>query len=1038
MNLTQISIKRPTIIVVIFSALIVLGLYSYTTLNYELLPDINPPNISITTVYPGASPSEVENSVTKKIEDNIALTENVNQINSKSLEGISIVQVEMQQSADIDESLENVQRKINQMLSELPEDCKTPTVNKFNIDDLPIIKLGLFSDLSGTDFYDLVERTIQPEMSQITGVAEVEIVGGTEREIQIRLNTTQLEKYKLVPSKIVEAVANANMEFPTGKIKAEKNQTNIRLSGKISSLQILENLVVKKEKDGTTIKLSDIAEVADTHKETKLINRTNGVNSIGLDITKQSDANSVEVSKLVREKLIELKRKYADKNFNYKIANDTSVFTLEAADAVMFDLMLAIILVAAVMLLFLHTIRNSLIVMVSIPTSIISTFIVMSLLGYTLNMMTLLALSLVIGILVDDSIVVLENIHRHLEMGKDKVQASYTGRMEIGFTALSITLVDIVVFFPIALASGVVADLLQQYSIVIITSTMMSLFVSFTLVPYISSRFARLENLSKKSFTGKIIYPFENVLNKIIDEVIVLLKWSLKNKTIVLAVSILMLIGSVMLIPAGLIGSQFVDAGDRGEFVLHLEAPKKSRLEQLNLVTREVEQFIAKYPQVESFFTTVGKSSGGLTGGSTANYKAEINVKLVSKSERNISTDFFSREVKLALEEKFQGIKFKAKPISLLGMVNSPVQLVITGPDFQANLDYSKKLKQIVEDVKGTVEVESSVDDGNPEYKIDINRDLLKKLGLSISKVGSNLQIAFNGNDKNKFRDNDKEYDITIKLDEFDRNSKEDISNTLFLNDKKELIKLSQFADVVEASGPTQLERTNRMSSLKIQSGIIGRTTGEVISDIKKQLEITGIPKGIAIEFKGEAERQSDAFGTLGFALILSIFLVYLVMVALYDSYLYPFVVLFSIPLAIIGALLMLALMRQSLSVFSIVGVIMLIGLVAKNAILVVDFTNYLKKRGKETGEALLEAVRLRFRPILMTNISMIIGLLPLALASGAGSEWKNGLAWALIGGLTSSMVLSMIIVPVIYYTFDNAKAKLGFGEKKEIILTTE
>ncbi|MFA8343045.1 MAG: efflux RND transporter permease subunit [Rhodothermaceae bacterium] len=1037
MNLTQISINRPTIIVVIFIVLVTMGLYSYSLLNYELMPDIGSTNLTITTAYPGASPSEVENSVTKIIEDGVILTEDIETISSKSLEGLSIVRLEMNQGIDVDKSIEEVQRNINQILSKLPDDAKTPMIKRFNLDNLPVLRLGLFSKLSTTEFYDLIDRIIKPEISQITGVGEVDIVGGNEREIKINLNSQYLEKYNLDPAQIVQIIGRANLDYPTGKVESQTNTVNIRLSGKVKDVDLLENVILKYD-NNTPVKLKDIAEVLDSQKETKLINRTNGQNSIGLTISKQTGTNSVELSKKIREKLHKLKIRFSKIEFDFKLAYDSSEFTLEAANAVQVDLMLAIILVATVILLFLHTLRNSLIVMISIPTSIVSTFIVMNIFGFSLNMMTLLALSLVIGILVDDSIVVLENIHRHLEMGKDRVRASYDGRMEIGFTALSITLVDIIVFVPITLATGMVATILFQYSIVIIASTLMSLFVSFTLVPFVSSRFAKIDHLNNKSLLGKIITSFDKVINLITNETLRFLKISLERKFVVLFSSFILLIGAVALIPAGLIGSEFLDAGDRGEFIIEIEAEKNTPLKETNQISLSVESVITVHPEVKSYYVSVGKNSIGNTGTSTSNYQSEISVQLVSKSEREISTEYFSRNLKLELEEKIPGVKIRVKTVNLLGSITTPVQIVLRGGDIKELTEFTEYVTALVDSTKGTIEVQSSIESGLPEYKIEIDRERLKKLGLSIATVGFNLQVAFNGNNTNKFRGIEKEYDINIKLDDFDRNSRRDIENFQFINNKGELIKLKQFAQITEGASPFQMERSNRISSLSVEAGVIGRKSGEVISELRKKIAAHGIPQGIDLEFIGQAKNQSRAFGTLGAALLISVFLIYLLMVVLYNSYIYPLVVLFSIPLSIIGALLALALTQHSLSVFSIVGIIMLIGLVAKNAILVVDFTNELINNGKEVKAAVLEAVKLRFRPILMTNLSMIIGLLPLAVAGGPGAEWKNGLAWALIGGLSSSMVLSLIVVPVVYLVMDNLKKKFGFDNRRKIYLSLE
>jgi len=1033
MDLTELSIKRPTLIMVIFIVLSFLGVSSYLALSYELVPKFSPPNLFISTIYPGASPSEVEKTVTKKIEDAISVVENIDKIRSASQESFSLVRIEMKPGTDVDKSVQDMQRQVNAIVRTLPPGTEAPVINRFDFADLPIIRLGIFSKLSDTEIFDLVKSRIQPSLAQIEGVAQVRILGGSEREIRVNIDKRQLEANGLSIMQVTQLIKASNLDFPTGKIQDEEGQVMLRLAGKYESLAELENLVVGRSRFGSSILLKDLAEIKDTKREVEIISRVNSKGGIALSIQKQSDANAVTVSERVKEIIAELEERYEAEGVTFEIGQDSSEFTLQAAEQVMEDLLYAIILVSLVMLLFLHSIRNSLIVLISIPTSIVSTFIVMFLLGYSLNLMTLLGLSLAIGILVDDAIVVIENIYRHLEMGKDRVLASYEGRMEIGFTALSITLVDVVVFTPIIFSEGLVADLLRQFAVVVVASTMMSLFVSFTLVPFLTSRFAKLEHLNPNSIIGKMIGAFEGFIDAMADEVAALLQWSFRNKTITLLLALGMMGGAIALIPYGYLGLEFLDAGDRGEFLVELELPKDASLSQSNFITQQAEAYIDSYQEVTSVFTTIGATRRSQAGQSTP-YLAELNIQLVPKQERNISTELLARKIKLGLESQLVGIQVKPVSINILGMAeDAPIQIDLTGPSLDSLKVFASKIEAEVAKVPGTVEIMQTAGEGNPEVKVEIDRDRLAEFGLNMGGVGQAMRTAFNGNRDTKYRDGDNEYDIFVRLDDFDRKQVDDVQDLTFVNPMGQLVKLKQFAGVNETLGPARLERKNRIAAVTINTQVIGRPTGTVASEIDARIQELRRPEGVTIEYGGDVERQSKGFGSLGFALLVSIVLVYLVMVALYDSYVYPFVVLFSIPLAVIGALLALALVKQSLNIFSILGMLMLVGLVAKNAILVVDFTNQLKDEGKDFKEALTIATKLRFRPILMTNLSMVIGLLPIALAVGAGAEWKNGLAWALIGGLSSSMILSLIIVPVIYYIMDSILMRLGWDKKKVI-----
>jgi HAE1 family hydrophobic/amphiphilic exporter-1 len=1036
MKITEISIKRPSIILVLFIILTFLGLTSYKQLSYELLPKFSAPIVTITAVYPGASPNEVENTVTKELEDAISSMENVDKITATSYEGLSVVVVQLRANADVDLALQDAQRKVNAILGNLPEDVKSPSLGKFAIDDLPIMRLGVAADVSGTELYDLVKQRVQPNLAKIPGVAQINLIGGEEREIRVNVDNEKLKAYRLSLPQLVNLIETSNLDFPTGKIKTQEEQVLIRLAGKYTSLDDLRELVVAYDKNGGPVRLSEVAEVQDTQKEVELINRINLQNSIGISIQKQSDANAVSVSELVRKELSSLEQTYAKENLKFEIAQDSSEYTLESADAVIHDLVLAVILVAAIMLLFLHSFRNSIIVMIAVPLSLIATFIGMSVFGFTLNLMTLLGLSLVVGIVVDDAIVVIENIYRHMEMGKSKVQAAYDGVKEIGFTVMSITMVIVVVFLPIALTSGLISNIMRQFSIVVVIATLLSLLVSFTMVPYLYSRFGKLEHISGKSIFGKLILGFEKALDRFTEWVQGLLRWALGHRVVTILVAVVLFIGSLALVGAGFIGSEFVAQGDRSEFVLVLEYPKKTTVDQNNVMTKQVEEYVLGKREVVSIFTSVGQTSeSGMGSSQTTAYKSEINVKLVPAEQREESSDVYGVLLRNQIMERFPGVKVKATPISIMGTANqAPIQLIVTGPSYDTVMTFANKLMERVKEVEGTQEVKLSVESGSPEIVVTTDRRKMAELGLDLQSVGATMQFAFNGNTDAKYRQGEYEYDINIRFDDHNRRSVEDVKALTFMNKFGQSVRLDQFADVKESSGPSRLERYNRITSVNVNSQLLGRASGTVTEEIKGIIDQMDMPSGVAVTFGGNQQNQDESFAALGFAFLTSILLVYLIMVALYDNFIYPFVVLFSIPLAMIGALWALALSANTLSIFTILGIIMLIGLVAKNAILVVDFTNHLKAKGLSTNDALLEATKERLRPILMTTIAMVVGMLPVALATGAGSAWKNGLAWSIIGGLTSSMFLTLVVVPVVYQIVDRLLEKFGLAKKEKAI----
>lgn len=1026
MTLTELSIKRPSLIIVIFTVLGVLGLYSYYHLNYELLPKITPPWVTIITVYPGASPAEVESGVTKVIEDGVSGIDNVANVYSTSSEGVSVVSLEFTMTADVNTALQDAQRKVNEIVSRLPGDSKTPTLTKFALDELPVLRVGATGNIPSREFYRFLDDHVRPRLAKLAGVGQITLVGGDEREIKVNIDAHKLRAYGLSLVQVDQMVRASNLDFPTGNIKESGEQYVVRLAGKYRSTDELRALVIGRSRAGGDIRLTDIAEIEDGRKDYSTLSRINGKSSVGLLVQKQGEANSVEVSRVVREEMAAMEKDYASMNLKFDVAQDGSQFTIEAADAVKHDLMLAIIFVAIVMLAFLHSIRNSLIIMVAIPASLVSTFLVVYALGFTLNLMTLLGLSLVIGILVDDSIVVLENIYRHLEGGDERAVAAIKGRNEIGFAALSITMVDVVVFVPIALVSGLIGNIMREFAIVVVASTLMSLFVSFTITPLLASRFAKLEQVGRRSLIGRFSSWFEGQFHRVSRFYDGVLRWSLGHRGRVFAGAALLFVAALMLLPLGFIGTEFMTPVDRGEFTVTMELPSGSTLDQTNMVTREAEDMVSRIPEVRKVFTNVGVSTEGFVGQSS-NYVSELNISLVPKDRRTRSTDEIGRQIKMNIAAQTPGARVRSSPIGIFGTANqSPIMLVVSAPDDESARRAAASLKDIVEHVPGTADVRLSAEEGKPEVEVSIDRAKMARLGLTIADVGAGLRIAFSGDDESKFREGNTDYPIRVVLDQFDRSRLADVGSLTFTNRSGQLVELQQFADLHLSSGPTKLQRQNRNYSVNVLSQAVGRPSGDIVRDIRQAIAASPLPAGVALTFEGDEKNRAEGFSSLGLALLAAILFVYLIMVALYDSFVYPFVVLFSIPVAVIGAMLALALTMKSLSIFTILGIVMLVGLVGKNAILLVDRTNQMRReRGLSPSDALIEAGQTRLRPIIMTTASMIVGMSPIAFGVSAGSEWKSGLAWALIGGLASSLALTLILVPAVYISVDRWRSRL-------------
>lgn len=1027
MNLTDISLRRPSLIIVLFSVLTLLGIIGYKNLSYELMPDFNQPVVVIRTMYPGADPQEVETSVSRKIEDALSNLEGVDYLVTKSMPNASVIIANLKYGTDLDNAMQDAQRYIDNVRKELPEDILSPVMTKVSPNDLPIMSISVTSNQPATVFYQRMKDDYLPQIQQLKGVAEIALLGGEEREVQVKVNQDKLKFYHLSLSQVSEAINRAGLDLPAGRMESGSENNSVRLAGKFSNAEDIGNVQVSMPVSGSPVYVRDIATVTDGIRDAESVSRYNGKNGIGLLLKKQGDANAVEVSRAVRAKIKEIEKLELANGLKFVIADDSTDNTIAAVNSVVFDLALAVVLVALVMLLFLRSFRNSLIVLVAIPTSLVTAFAMMWILGYTLNLMTLLAMSLIIGILVDDATVVLENIQRHLDMKKHPRTAAMDGRMEIGFSALSITLVDVVVFLPILFLQVFVADMLKQFSVVVITSTLTSLLVGFTLTPWLASRIGSAENLQPTNWFNRFLLRFEHQLNRFIEWYGRQLDWVLRHKLAFTGIVLLLFVFTAGIMRQGIIGKELISTGDQGKFRLSLEFDKSTPVVQNNRISQQVENFLLQQPEVSTIFSNVGGPGTGIgsMGVGEAN-KTELTIQLKPAAERNHqSTESFMKRIRETLKQEYPGINYS---MAALGLVprSAPIELTLSGSSPDLVMKSGRDLVAVIEKLPGADNVQLSVEAGSPEYRIVPDKDRMQRLGLTTAYAGINIRTAITGNDDATLTENGIEYPVRIRLDDFNRKNYEDLGRLTIVNPAGIPLELSQFADIVQDNTPSMLERKDRQPAVTITADALGRPSGTLADEVVAYIKKHPLPDGIQMAWGSDIKRQNDSFGALGSVLLISFLLIYLIMVALYDSYVYPLVVLFSIPVAAIGAFLALNLSMNNLSLFALLGLIMLMGLVVKNAILIVDFTNQLKAEGKHFREALIIAGKERMRPILMTTLAMVIGMLPIALAKGTASEWKNGLAWVIIGGLLSSLILTVYLVPMVYYLVDRLKEKFA------------
>ena len=1024
MKISDLSIRRPIYVIVLFLVIGILGFLGFSSMKAELMPKFTPPSLNVQVIYPGASPTEVESSLTVKLEDVLSSMAGVESMRSYSFEGMSMVFVSFTYGTDIEKAVTDAQNKINSKKAELPAGILSPIVNEISVDARSIMTLAVSSNLDAVDFSDLVRRNLVPELQSIPGMAKVESVGEHPREIQVNMNMAVMRELGLTPVQVMGVLKGSNLDFPTGSLQDGVTNTAIRLSGKLESVEEIRGLVLMTMPNGTQIRLSDVADVVETASAVNTLARVDGEEAVLINIFKQENANAIDLSDAVQETVARLETKYAQDDLKIRIVSDTSEFTRESIKSVLIDLLLAILLVTIVILVFLHNWRNALIVMLVVPLSLIGAFIGMDLFHFTLNIMSLLGLSVVIGVLVDDAIVVIENVCRHMEMGKTPLQATKDAMQEIGFTVITVTIVLVIVFLPIALTNSLVSDILRQFCGVIIFAILFSLLSALTLVPLLTSRFGKLDVLDTDTVWGRVMAWFESIVGRFGNWVAGVLRKALGHKRWVGIAVIAMTVLVCSLFPMGFVGFEFMPKVDQSEFTVLLEMPKDISIEKSSTQVAYAEAWLLDQPEITEVVSMIGLTSSNNESNQGTPYLAELKCKMVPPSERSKSVHLYISGLRRELTNYLVDAKVQVYAASLHGSGNSAdIEYVLSGPKADSVALFGEYALDVMRGIPGTLQQQLSTGSGRPEVEVVVDRDKMSALGLSLDNVGLTLQMAFQGNTQMKFVRDDYEYNINIKADNFYRSSIDDVAGITFINQQGSRVTLDQFAQVRIGTGPNRLERYNRNSSVTISANVVGVSAGEASGQFKEKVAEKAEQMGVSIETVGDMKSMMDSMSVFAIAMLLSIILMYLSLVVLYNNWIDPLVVMFSIPFSILGAILALALSATSLNIYAMLGLVMLIGLVAKNAILLVDFANERLKEGMAMDDALVEAVKLRTRPILMTALSTIIGMVPVAVASGSSAELRNGIGWVIIGGMALSTMLTLIVVPVVYKIFHRKKA---------------
>ncbi len=1020
MILAKIAIARPVFTVMVMLALLVLGLFAYRDLSVEMFPDISFPFVVVTVQYPGASPETMETEIVAKVEDAINTVSGLRHITSTSYEGYAFTFAEFQLEADENVVAQDVRDKIAGIRAELPDDMEEPVIQKFDPMAQPIISLAIAGNRSTRELTMIAKEDIKKVLESTAGIGNVELVGGEEREILVELDLTSLEAYNLSIFDVQNRIATASLELPAGKLERGERDVAIRTLGKIANVEQLANTVIKND-GGVQVLLRDIATIKDTTKEIESISRLNGRRAVGLDLVKQSGANEVDVAAAVKAKLAQLE-KTLPSDIEVTVAADKSKFTEEAVHDVIINIIYGGVLAVIVIFFFLADIRATIISAIAIPTSIIATFLFMGLLNFTLNFMTLLALSLAVGLLIDDAIVVIENIYRHLSYGKKPADAAFDATSEIALAVLATTLTIIVVFVPVAFMKGIVGQFFYAFGITVAISVAVSLFVAFTMTPMLSSRWLKGEH-EFHAVTKNPIYRFTNWWNGIFERMNGVLQravhYALNHRVLVVSVALIAFIGSLFIVP--MIGTEFVPEYDRGEFFVAFKSSPGTSLVATSELVRGMEEVIKKHPEVKDIYTTIGT-------GINPDNEGTITVRLAEMNQRERSSFEVIDSVRAELAS-YPGLR-----ISISGEKSegggAPVEISISGN----RMEQLKALAAMVEDsvraTPGAVEVDNSLGEGKPELQIELDREKISDLGLNVAQIALASRYLVNGVVPFKFQEGDKQADVRLRLKPSDRNDLSDLSRMLIPSSKDidgqkgKQFPLSFVGTFREASAVSELTRFDRQKTVKVTANNAGRFAGDVRNEALARAQKIPTAPGYRIYATGEAEFQMEAFGYIIEALFLAIIMIYFVLASQFESLTDPFSIMLSLPMSLLGAFLGLLLFGSSISIMSLIGIVMLMGLVTKNAILLIDFAKQEMGRGTARGDALVKASSVRLRPIIMTTAAMIFGMLPLALGIGPGAELRAGIARAVIGGLITSTVLTLVVVPVVYSLLDDLTKK--------------
>jgi HAE1 family hydrophobic/amphiphilic exporter-1 len=1022
MWITRVSISNPVFATMMMAALLVLGAFSYSRLKVEQFPDVTFPVVVVQTEYPGASPESVEEEVTRRVEESVNTISNIKTLSSRSYEGVSVVIVEFDLTVDPKLAAQDVREKIALVRSTFRDEIKEPRVSRFNPDDFPVVSVAVQSTgRSLRELTTLADQVIKKRLENVGGVGQATLVGGVKREIKVYLNLEAMEAQKVGADQVVQALRSENQEIPAGSIVTPSQEKVVQLRARLTGPQDFRNLIVAR-RGGKAVTLGSIAEIEDGQQEEENAALVNGQRALSIDIVKSQGENTIAVVDGVRGVVKDLQG-FLPSDVKIDIVRDASIGIRNSVADVKTTMIEGGLLTIGIVFLFLASWRSTVITGLTLPIALIGSFLFIYAFGFSLNVLTLMALSLSVGLLIDDAIVVRENIVRHVALGADHHTAALEGTREIGLAVLATTLSIVAVFLPVGFMGGIIGRFFHQFGITVVAAVLISMFVSFTLDPMLSSiwRDPEAEGKFSPGPLGRVLAWFHGFMERVSAAYERLLGWALAHRKTVVAVAFASFLAAFPLM--GLVGSEFVPEPDLSELQVQFKTPVGSSLELTTQKARQAEAALREFPEVKYTYATVN------TGFVQGKNRVNIFVQLVPRKARSLSQSALTKPMRERLA-RIAGIELQQ--IGAFKSVSSgkPLQVSILGQERRVLTELAGQVLAVMREVPGAVDAESSDEAAKPQLAVELKRELASDLGIGVAQVASALRPLLAGQAVGNWKGPDDQfYDVQVRLSRADRARAEDLarvpltSSQLDANGAPRMVSLREIATVAAGSGPQQINRKEQLREVLITANVYNRAAGDAATDLRARLDRIQMPPGYRYTMGGSSKDIQESLGFAAQALALAVVFIYLILASQFGSFMQPVAIMMSLPLSLIGVVLALLLFRSTMNIFSIIGFIMLMGLVTKNAILLVDFVNHERAAGKARREAVLSAGRIRLRPILMTTLAMIFGMFPLALGLGEGGEQRSPMGQAVIGGVITSGLLTLVVVPVIYTYLDDLAA---------------